>query len=240
MPATCLICKKTARKNVSMHWFPPKSAPVKRQRWMAAFQLEEHQVQEHHRVCNRHFPSGDVSQPPSLNLGKRFASPKKLATPRGLRTIKRKRLCPLRVMITPKRSLSSTPSTSREVTPASSSEDPLSTTLSTSSRQSSVEALSSSELSFDTSSISGSITAQNDTEVIINKALVARIEVLEAENKSLKNKLTDKSTAHFRLEDIAGNDSLIRFHTGFESYETLIAFFDFLGDAVNNLKYWGT
>lgn len=207
---------------------------------MAAFQLEEHQVQEHHRVCNHHFPSGDVSQPPSLNLGKRFASPKKLATPRGLRAIKRKRLCPLRVMITPKRSLSSTPSTSREVTPASSSKDPLSTTLSTSSRHSSVEALSSSELSFDTSSISSSITAQNDTEVIINKALVARIEVLEAENKSFKNKLTDKSIAHFRLEDIAGNDSLIHFHTGFESYETLTAFFDFLGDAVNNLKYWGT
>ena len=35
------------------------------------------------------------------------------------------------------------------------------------------------------------------------------------------------------------NDSLVKMYTGFPSYELLVAFFDFLGPAVNNLNYWG-
>ena len=45
---------------------------------------------------------------------------------------------------------------------------------------------------------------------------------------------------HFRLEDIANDDSLVRFYTSFPSYEIFVAVFDFLGPAVNKLHYWGT
>ena len=82
-------------------------------------------MHDHRRVCSRHFPSGDASQMPSLHLGKRFASPRKMRSPRGLRVIKaakRKRSYPL-VASTPKRHSTTTtpsPSTLRAVTSASS------------------------------------------------------------------------------------------------------------------------
>lgn len=65
--------------------------------------------------------------------------------------------------------------------------------------------------------------------MVVNTALVARIESLEAGNWALKLKLV--------LEDIAHNNSLVRFYTGFDSYETLLAFYDFLGPS---LTYWGS
>ena len=72
MPSTCIVCKKTGKKerDVSVHRFPPETDPAKRQVWLAALDLKEDEVHDHHRVCSRHFPSGDVSQTPSLHLGK--------------------------------------------------------------------------------------------------------------------------------------------------------------------------
>ena len=35
------------------------------------------------------------------------------------------------------------------------------------------------------------------------------------------------------------DDHLVKMYTGFPSYELLVAFFDFLGPAVDNLNYWG-
>ena len=80
----------------------------------------------------------------------------------------------------------------------------------------------------------------NETEVIANTALVAHIEVLEAENKTLRHKLSSQKPKHFRLENIASNNSLVRFYTGFQSYEILLLFFEFLGPSVNELHYWGS
>ena len=40
---------------------------------------------------------------------------------------------------------------------------------------------------------------------------------------------------HFRLEDIIHNDGLVRFYTGFPSYEIILAVFDFLGPAAHKL-----
>ena len=71
-----------------MHRIPPETKCAKRQLWMAALGLKEDEVHDHHHVHSHHFPSGDVSQTPSLHLSKRFTFPKKLRTSRGLRVIK--------------------------------------------------------------------------------------------------------------------------------------------------------
>lgn len=236
MPDTCLVCRRTGEKNVSMHRFPPKSNPTKREQWLTTFKLEEHQVLDYHRVCSRHFPNGDVSQPPSLTLGKSFASPMKMSTPRGERAVKRRKLCSQPFIVAKCRN----PSVSREETPVSSSEDSLNTSQQFSS-PAPCSTVSSSDIFSDSSSMSSSVSnRQSDTSVIINTALVARIEVLEAENKAMKKEMSVQRAKYFRLEDIKENDKLIRFYTGFDSYETLLAFFEFLGDAVNKLNYWGT
>ena len=53
---------------------------------------------------------------------------------------------------------------------------------------------------------------QSSTEIVVNSALLARIEVLEAENAQLKS---EPQKAYFRLEDIEHDDNLVRFYTGF-------------------------
>ncbi len=47
-------------------------------------------------------------------------------------------------------------------------------------------------------------------------------------------------TSYFRVENIRHDDGLVRFYTGFVSYEVLLAFFDFLEPVVENLEYWGS
>lgn len=76
-----------------------------------------------------------------------------------------------------------------------------------------------------------------ETQVVVNSALVARIEALEAEACSLRSKLSNKNTSHFRLEDIAHSNSLVSFYTGFQTYNLLFAFYEFLGPSVNKLTY---
>ena len=76
--------------------------------------------------------------------------------------------------------------------------------------------------------------------MIVHIALVARIETLEAENKTLHRKVSSQKPKNFRLEDIAQNDTLVHFYTGFQSYEILLVFYEFLGPSVSNLQYWGS
>ena len=73
---------------------------------------------------------------------------------------------------------------------------------------------------------------------LISAALLARIEVLEAENARLKKCLSSKET-YFGMEQIKHDDHLVSFYTGFRSYKVFLAFFQFLGPAVNKLNYWG-
>lgn len=61
MPMFCLPADKT-----------------RRQQWLDALNLTEHDVSERTRICSRHFFHGDPSNTPALDLGKRFASPKKM------------------------------------------------------------------------------------------------------------------------------------------------------------------
>lgn len=89
--------------------------------------------------------------------------------------------------------------------------------------------------SVQTSNIDG--RTDTSTEVSANAALLARIEVLESKNGSLKEKVKTLETkpCAFRIEDVAHGDKLVRLYI---SYMVLISF-KFLGASVNELSYWG-
>ena len=53
----------------------------------------------------------------------------------------------------------------------------------------------------------------------------------------LQKQIESGNPKDFRLEGIADNESLVRFYKGFSTYEILLAVFQFLGPAVNNLHY---
>ena len=175
-----------------------------------------------------------------------------------MRARKRKSVSPLMFPIPKRQSATSSPSpsTSRAVTPASSECEeynpfpvtPLSATMSepllsnySAHELPDVSGESFSE-TFDVSShdVDTQQQQKTETQVLVNTALVARIESLEAEIRLLNKKFLTHRPSYFRLKNIAHVDSLIHFYTGFQSYEILLAFYDFLGPSVNNLRYWGS
>ncbi len=254
MPSACLICNRTSKhraSGVSFHRFPPKSEAVKCKQWLLALGLTESEVADHHRVCSEHFPNGDCTQLPSLYLGERFRSPKKIWTARGQRAAKRKSTdTGSRAGPSAKRHLqySTSPATIRTSSDRSDEEDfGTSTALSTPIGEVLLSDYSvhelpsecSEESTLDTSGISGSYANESSTNVIVHTALVARIEALEIENKALHRQVSCTSKP-FRLSIIAHSDSLVHFYTGFQSYDMLLTFFDFLGPVVNHLEYWGS
>ena len=85
----CIVCDNTRHKdkNAPLHRLPQKDP--KRGRWLEALGLVEEDLKDFHRVCSRHFLDGDATKDPQLNLGKRFASPKKRWTSRAKRAQKR-------------------------------------------------------------------------------------------------------------------------------------------------------
>ena len=110
-----LVCGNTRASDpsVSFHRFPAN--PVKRAVWLRVFQMDASDLKPYSRVCSRHFPDGDAKKEPEVNLGKRFASPKKRDHPRAKRAKRRdseKELAELRL-----KSPTVSPSTSRSVTP---------------------------------------------------------------------------------------------------------------------------
>ena len=70
------------------------------------------------------------------------------------------------------------------------------------------------------------------TEVLVNTALLTRIEYLESENVRLKKECSPK-TVYFRIEQVKCDDHLVRFYTGFITYQIFLAFFNFLGPVVH-------
>ena len=79
----------------------------------------------------------------------------------------------------------------------------------------------------------------NADQSIINRSFLARIEFLESENDRLKKELSENCSVSFSIEQIRDDDKLISFYTGFRSYSVFLAFFNFLGPAVDKLTYWG-
>ena len=241
MPNTCIVCGHTKAKapgetkHVSLFRFPADQ--TRREQWLKALGLKSSDVTANSRICSRHFLNGDSSQVPSIDTGKRFASPKKIHSKRGIRS-RSSSVSPSPIPSGKRRALSM--STSPQLSPSSSTAD---VSEEASDEDSLVASVGEPLLTDyrvhelpdveDTPSYSLSFSEKE----VLNRALLARI---EAENQKLRVITSKTRPKHFRLEDITNDDSLIRFYTGFPSYEIFLAVFDFLGPAVNKLHYWGT
>ena len=88
MVHSCIVCGHTKKKgdNVSMYRFP--AVKEKRQQWLIALNILEEDVSKHSHVCSKHFLHGSSSNIPSVNIGQRFASPKKRDSERSRRAEK--------------------------------------------------------------------------------------------------------------------------------------------------------
>ena len=172
------------------------------------------------RVCSRHFSDGDTSNLPSLSVGKRFASPKK------------RPVC-IRVPAPPRKRHKHSKQSLVDDTPSPSHSPSVLSVVTEC--DASTSTLGESELN------SPSLpTSREDLEITVSAAMMARIKMLEQENASLKFSLEMSLRKPFRLDHISHDERLMRSYTGFSSYVILLAFFDFLGPAVNHLEYWGT
>ena len=177
---TCLVCgnNRSNDPGTCFHCFP--SDPERRSVWLSVFQLSESDVKSYSRACSRHFPDGEVKNNPQVNLGKRFASPLKKEHPRAKRAKRRredKELCELR---------EKSESRSRSVTPASTT--PAGTPQ------------ASRSVTPQTSLPDNPSPLEKGTAILVNTALVARIEALEAENRSLKKKNVAQPEGLFRIK----------------------------------------
>ena len=195
--------------------------------------MTEDVVREHTRICSRHFLHSDPSNLPVLDVGKRFASPKK-TTERNMRARKRAlQSSSLPTSSKKEKCLSTTPSSSRATlvdapTPGSTTDDePMSVGIGE-------------PLLSDFSVHVHELCVQSDDDKDMTTALAAHVELLEAETKYLGS-LVDTETApvFFRIEQISKRNSLVKFYTGFTSYVQLLTFFEFLGTSVYKLHYWG-
>ena len=92
MPNSCICCGHVKGKGDQISMFRVPAEKKRRQQWLDTLQLCENDVNEHTRVCSRHFLHGNPSNIPALDLGKRFASPKKVILARSKRAMKRARL----------------------------------------------------------------------------------------------------------------------------------------------------
>lgn len=112
------MCGNTRGKDpgVSFHHFPSeRKNPERREVWLCEFGIQEETVNPDSRVCSTHFPGRNVELSPITTLGKRFASPIKKGV-RAERAEQREEQKCLREL-----SRTSTPSSSRSVTPMPSS-----------------------------------------------------------------------------------------------------------------------
>jgi len=57
---------------------------------------------------------------------------------------------------------------------------------------------------------------------------------------SLKKRQVALANSKFGIRSLEGDDSLIRYYTGFPSFREFRAFYGFLGPSVDQLTYWGT
>ena len=201
-----------------MYRFP--SIKDKRQCWLVALNLSEEDVSKHSRVCSKHFLHGSSSTTPSLDIGPRFASPKKRNSDRNRRVEKRN--------VHSASFRSPPPSTLLAKRPALESSCDTSVASNTDDDQSSMCASIGEPLLSDY----GIHELPSGSEKHSDSALTARVEFLEAETKYLRSKADENkapAVSKFRLSQIANDDSLVRFYTGFYSYQLLLFFLNFWG-----------
>ena len=84
--------------------------------------------------------------------------------------------------------------------------------------------------SYDSSEPSTSFQSPDNTNVVVNLALLSQVEFLQSENQRLKKELQKaiETLQHFRVEHIKHNDKLVRFYTGFAFLWSLALFSCFL------------
>ena len=78
---------------------------------------------------------------------------------------------------------------------------------------------------------------QVDVETQTNDDSQAVIEELKGRITRLEEVIV---ASKFCIENVAKDDQLITFYTGFPSYESLNACYEYLGPGVNDLRYWGS
>jgi len=205
-----------------MHRFP--ASGNRQQQWIEVFGLQEALILSNHCVCSRHFPNGDITQIPSLHLGKKFASPKRKDSARGQHAAKHKNLFVSPVLSTEVKKHAATTSTTDDESATTPGDIvPLLPVLSTpvgepcfsdysvhelmdASDQSSIDQHSTSSVSQD---VFGTSQANNGSEIIVNTALLARIECLQVTNKCLQDNFDKQMSTHFRLEVIMHDDTIL-------------------------------
>lgn len=255
----CIVCGNTKTKDasVSMHRFP--AGELKRKRWIKTMELAEGTVKQHSRICSRHFRNGDPANGPDKTLGQKFASPKKRWSRRAQRAQQRDAVRSLVDHFDTSPAHRSTSSSSKSPTPTLTSIPSCSRSTPSTSDDNSF-ALSESEVfesdvqdqgSGDQTSTDTSLQSviperatqggYENSEVVVNTALLVRIEMLASENQMLKKKVGDLELKRqaFRIDDIANDNNLVRLYTGFVSFGVLKSFYEFLGPSVNELSYWG-
>ena len=97
---TCVVCGNTKAKDGDVTFHRVPRDPKRRALWLQVFNIREEVVKKSTRVCCRHFPDGDCSKEPSMCLGKRFASPRKIG-PRAKRIKHREERRELSRSVTP-------------------------------------------------------------------------------------------------------------------------------------------
>ena len=200
---TCIVCGNTKVKDsaVSFHRIPKD--PNRRALWLEVLDIREEVIKESKRVCCRHFPDGDCQKDPSMSLGKCFASPNKKG-PRAKRMKHRDEMRELSRSVTPSVSLSP-----RSATPTIAPQTHQIQTATIGSpllTDYSVHELSTDDQTEPSCSTEPQQVSSSDIQVI-NRALVARIELLEAQNAQLKAETQQQVRSHFRMEDVQNDYS---------------------------------
>ena len=243
---SCIVCGNTRKKDpsVSYHRFPSKKDA--RSSWLEAFDLSKDDIKPHHRVCSRHFSGGDPSNGPRPGIGKRFASPIKKGAPRSKRAKVRQEIKDYEAARSSSRSVTPLPSSQTQPhmspSPQLSLDSPLTALVGEQFESDyQVHELPDETMrSFPGPSNKPSAVSSGKEDCVINAALLARIEVLEADNSRMKKSLSERRRGTFGMEDIKQDDKLVLFYTGFNSYKVFLAFYEFLGPAVEKLNYWGS
>ena len=247
----CVVCGNYRKHNpqLSFHRFPTDVA--KRSLWVRIFEMDPEAVKPHHRVCSLHFLNGDPKNGPQPHIGRRFASPIKKGSDRRARAIGRQHVRRIQELQSASslESHGSSNSSSRPQTSKSTSSLPqLSTVLDPESTTTEVEPMTVSvgEQLIDNYQVTelpddGSTTATSSSQQhLVETALLARIEFLEAQLEKLQNDKKSTDLKPFSVDQIKQDDHQVSFYTGFPSFAVFLEFYQFLGPAVDKLHYWGT
>ena len=85
-----------------------------------------------------------------------------------------------------------------------------------------------------------SLIAEDSTKSVAMQASDGSLEVIEMLKGTVVQLKADITVLKFCIENIAKDEQLITFYTGFPSYASLKSCYDYLGPTVDNLMYWGS